>query len=77
MWIPKWSFKRVRESMDKRKQEGVTKKTTVTIPYVKGVSEVPSQVFCYHSVATAMKPLLTFKRILVHLKNKRTPQENA
>ena len=58
---PKWSFRRVKESMDKRKQEGGMKKktktkkkktkkkqkdvsdrdtkTTVTIPYIKGVLE--------------------------------------
>ena len=43
---PKWSFQRVRESMDKKKQEGGARKkkkdeggrdtkTTVTIPYFK------------------------------------------
>ena len=47
---PKWSFRRVRESMDKRQQEGGARtkkkedgnrdsKTTVTIPYIKGVLE--------------------------------------
>ena len=51
----KWSFKRVRESMAKKKQEGGTRKkkeehdfdpqTTVTIPYVKGVSEALNQMF--------------------------------
>ena len=49
-------------------------RTTVTIPYVKGVSEALGH---HHGVAMAMKPHLTLKRMLVHLKDKRTPQENA
>ena len=46
---PKWSFKRVMASLDKKKQEEGSKmkkedsdrdtKTTVTIPYAKGLSE--------------------------------------
>ena len=74
--------------MDKKKQEcGPRKmkkeegdrdtKTTVTIPYVKGLSEALSWVFCHHGVATAMKPHLTVKKMLVHPKNNRTPQENT
>ena len=73
--------------MDKRKQELAAKKkkedsdrvtkTTVTIPYIKGVSEALSQVFCHHGVETAMKPHLTLKRMLVHPKEKRILQENA
>ena len=57
-----WLFRRVRKSMAKRKQEGLAKKkkedsdrvtkTTVTIPYFKGVSEALSQVFHCHGVAT-------------------------
>ena len=85
---PKWSFRRVRESMDKKKQEGRASKkkkeeddrdtkTAVTIPYVKGVLESLSWVFRHHSVALAMKPHLTLKRMLVHPKDKRTPQGNA
>ena len=34
-------------------------------------------VFCHHGVGTAMKPHLTLKRMLVHPKEKRTPQENT
>ena len=78
----KWSFRRARESMDKRKQEELTKKkkedsdrntkTTVTIPYVKGVLEALNRVFRHHCVVMAMKPFL-----LVHPKDKSTPQENS
>ena len=82
---PNWFFRRVRESMDKKKQEGYARKIkkeegdkdtkpTVTIPYVKGVSEALSWVFCHHGVAMDMKPHLTPKRMLVHPKDKRTPQ---
>ena len=73
--------------MDKKKQEGGAKKkkedsdrdtkTTVTIPYAKEVSEALSQVFSCHGVAMAMKHHLFLKRMLVHPKDKRTPQENA
>ena len=52
-------------------------KTTVTITYVKEVSEALSRVFCCHGVAMAMKFHLTLKRMLVHHNYKRTPQENA
>ena len=45
---------------------------TVTIPYVKGVSEALSQVFHHHGVAMAMKPHLTLKEMLVYPKDKRT-----
>ena len=60
--------------LERRKQEEGDRdtKTRVTIPYVKGVSKAFS-----HSVATTMKPHLTPKRMLVHPKDKRTPQENA
>ena len=37
-------------------------KTTVTIPYIKGVSEALSQVFCHHGVPMAIKPHLTLKK---------------
>ena len=52
-------------------------KTTVTIPYTKGVLEALSWVFHRHGVAMAMKPHLTLKRMLIHHGDKRTPQENA
>ena len=75
----------MRESTDKKNQEGGSKKkkkvegdnTAVTIAYVKRVSETLSWVFLRHGVAMAMKPHLTLKRMLVHPKDKRTAQENA
>ena len=51
--------------------------TTVTILYVKGVSEALSRVFWCHGASMTMKPHMTPKRMLVHPKDKRTPQENA
>ena len=57
--------------MDKNQQGGARKKkkeegdrdtkTTVTIPYVKGVLEALSWVFRHHGVVTAMKPHLTLR----------------
>ena len=70
--------------MEKKKQEGGTRKkreegdhdtkTTVIIPFINGVSYALSQVFSCLSVAMTMKPHLTLKKILVHPKDKRTPQ---
>ena len=77
----------MREGTDKKKHEGVAKKKkedsdsvtkrTVTIPYIKGVSEDLNQMFPRNNVAAAMNPHLTLKRMLVHPKDKRTPQKNA
>ena len=50
--------------------------TTMTILYVKGVSEAQSWVFHHHSLAMNMKAHVTLKRILVHTKDK-DPQENV
>ena len=68
------------EARKKKKEEGehdTCTKTTVTIPYIKGVFETLSRVFRRHSVALTMNLHLTLKRILEHPKDKRTPQENA
>ena len=84
---PSWSFKRVREKMDKQEQKnnrktskmeskGKSTKTRVTLPYIRGVSEALSWVFHRHGMAMSIKPHLTLKRMLVHPKDKRTPQEN-
>ena len=81
---PKWSIRRVRDH-GQEKQEGGAKKedsdrvtnTIVMIPYIKGVSEALSWVFSCHGVVMAMKPHLTLNRMLVHTKDKRTPQENV
>ena len=52
-------------------------KTSVTIPYIKGLSEALSRMFHRHGVAISMKPHLTIKRMLVHPKDKRSLQENS
>ena len=57
--------------LERRRKREVDKdtKTTVTIPYVKGVLVALSRVVCHHGVATAMKPHLTLKRMFVHPKD--------
>ena len=68
---------------DSRNEEIRRRKRIVTgtlrplLPYVKGVSKALRQVFHCHGVVMAMKPHLTLKRMLVHSKDKRTPQKNA
>ena len=63
--------------LERRKRREIGTLKLVTIPYVKGVSKALSSVFQRHGVATAMKPHVTLTRMLVHPKDKRTPQENA
>ena len=84
---PTWSFKRVREQLDQQElkmnlkinknSKDKSTKSRVTLPYVSLVSEVLSQVFCHHGVVTSMKHHMTLKRMLVHPKDKCTPQENV
>ena len=84
------AFTRVREQLDhreetkakrnknkKKEKDSVTSRTMVSIPYVKGVSEALMRVLRRHDVSVAMKPHLTLKRLLVHPKDKRAPQETA
>ena len=52
-------------------------KIRVTLPYISRISKALSQVFFHcHGVATSMKLHMTLKRMLVHPKDKCTPQEN-
>ena len=77
-----WSFQRVRDSTDNRKKEGADKnkkedsdrvtKMAVTVLYIQGVLEALSRLFHHHQVTMAMKPHLTYKRMLVHPKDKWT-----
>ncbi len=48
-----------------------------TLPYVRGLSEALDRVCRRHGVATTMRPHLTLKRMLVHPKDKREPEETA
>ena len=72
-------MKKKKKKKTKKKKEDSDRdtKTTVTIPYIKMVSEALSWVFCYHSVMMVMKPCahLTVTRMLVHSKDNRTPQD--
>ena len=75
-----WAFKIVKEQIDQKDAEPKKKrtakkdhqatKTSVTIPYIKGLSEVLSHVLHHHGVATTMKPNQTLWRSIVHLKDK-------
>ena len=87
---PNWTFQTVRKQLDKkeaRKEEkkkkrkdktrNEEKKLNVTIPYVQGFSESLQCVFKRHGVQTTFKPHQTLRQLLVHPKDKRTPQETA
>ena len=49
----------------------------VTMSYVRNVSEALKRSFRRYGVAAAMKPHHTLRQLLVHLKDKRTPQHMA
>ena len=83
---PSWSFKRVKDSRDcqkdkkkerKDKRDNTDRPIQVTMPYVQGVSEVLQRVLKRFGVSAALKPHLTLKRLLVHPKDKRVPQDTA
>ena len=58
----------------KKDSKDTSTKTGVTLLNIRGVSEALSRVFYHHRVAMWMKLHLKLKRMLVHLKDKRTPQ---
>ena len=60
--------------INKKESKDNNSKTRVTLPYVRGVSKALSLAFCHHGVTTLIMPHV---RILVHPKDKHTPQEHA
>ncbi|XP_072037593.1 uncharacterized protein [Amphiura filiformis] len=57
----------------KKTDDSTRSRGTVVLPYVKGVTERVSRVMKKYNVSTAMKPHNTLRRELVHLKDKRDP----
>ncbi len=85
---PEWSFDRVREKMEKGKEQKKTKskkkdnsseekKGMVVIPYVQGLSESLDRSFRSRGIHTAMKPHTTIRSLLVHPKDTRNPNETS
>jgi len=56
----------------KRKQDVAVSRPLVVIPYVKKVSETVARIMKKYNVPCAMKPWVTLKNVLVHLKIVRT-----
>ena len=52
------------------KKDQAATKNSVTIPYLKGLSEILTCVFCCHCLATSMKAHETLRNMLVHPKGK-------
>ena len=77
---PDWSFNKVKEARQQKKDNPKPKKpkrdstnktrTTVTIPYVKGVTENVQRILRKHQVSTAVKPHNKLRNFLVHPKDK-------
>ena len=72
---PSWSFKTLRKQLDhqelkdnlkskKKDCKCMNTKTSVTLPYVKCVSDPQSWVLCCHGLAISIQHNLTLKRIL-------------
>ena len=87
---PKWTFRKVRRDLDTREERKAAKKkkdktrseaetpnVTVTIPYIRGVSESLQRVFRRHGVSSTFKPHRTLRQQLVHPKDKRPPHDTA
>ena len=71
---PTWTWKNKKKSTPttktNRKANDQPNKSSVVIPYVKGLSEAVSRVMKKHGVSTAMRPANKLRNILVHPKDK-------
>ena len=75
---PDWTVKKVKQDRAnkqnkpkaKKSKETPSTRTSVTIPYIQGVTEKIQRIFRNHQVATAVKPYLSLRKLLVHPKDK-------
>ena len=75
---PDWTVKKVKQDRvnkqnkpkAKKSKETPSTRTSVTIPYIQGVTEKLQRIFREHRVATAIKPYLSLIKLLVHPKDK-------
>lgn len=75
---PEWSFKKVEDQNRNREQRKTEKKEKstersrgmITISYVKEVSEPMEWILRKHNIATAIRPHVTLRKLLVHPKDK-------
>ena len=71
---PSWALNKVTDSCKKKKNKKKTNdrnyRSQVVIPYVEGVSERVHRVLKKYGVATAMRPHIILRRLLVHPKDK-------
>jgi len=82
---PDWCFRQVKRQMEVQehvkgrsgKDLNVKPRTQVVIPYVENVSSAIARVFKKHGVATATRPLLKLRNLLVHPKDKMSTEETT
>ena len=75
---PDWMVKKVKQERAnkqnkpkaKKSKETPSMRTSVTIPYIQGVTEKIQHIFREHQVAAAVKPYLSLRKLLVHPKDK-------
>ena len=82
---PEWSFNKVKKQMSKPKAK-VNKKTTVsdrksatsvTLPYIQGVTESVQRILRKHNISSAVRPHTSLKKMLVHPKDKLDSDDKA
>ena len=88
---PDWTFKRVEEQMkskkddqkikkknnDKTKQDNNTRSFSITLPYVKGLSEATARIFKKYNRSTCFRPSNKLGQQLFRLKDKADPTKKA
>ena len=75
---PDWTVKKVKQDKANKQNKPKAKKsketpsthTSVTIPNIQGVTEKIQRIFREHQVATAVKPYLSIRKLLVQSKDK-------
>ena len=75
---PDWTVKKVQQDRAnkqnkpkaKKSKETPSTRTSVTIPYIQGVTKKIQRIFRNHQVATVVKTYLSLRKLLVHPKDK-------
>ena len=83
---PQWAINKGRQQVkDRENKKGLTKKKndkdknagTVTLPYIRGITERIQHVMRKHNINTPVKPHKKLRQILVHPKDKIKPEKKC
>ncbi|XP_023821902.1 uncharacterized protein LOC111949272, partial [Oryzias latipes] len=67
---PKWAFTRSQHTGKQDKKEQETKRNSISIPYISGLSEKLKRIFKQHNIPVHLKPVNTLGQKVVHPKDK-------